>query len=482
MFFGREDMIERLMSLFKKRTSSLVTCRGRRRIGKSTLIEKFAECSGARFIKIEGIKPRSKLDNRKELENFALKLAAQTGCDSSVPDNWLNAFLRLDDQIRDEGRTVVLLDEISWMAHYDPMFAGMLKSVWDDRFKKHRRLVLVLCGSVSSWIKDNIIDDGSFYGRRSLDLVVPELPAIECVKFWGKAARRIDVREIIDVLSVTGGVPRYLEEIDPGVSASENIRRLCFMPKSPLREDFDEMFSDVVTRQPQFTASVLRCLKGDARSVSEIARQLGMERGGRISDSLEQLEECGLVANDSGVNPVSGKRVREEQYRLNDNYSRFYLRCVEPAKEIIDRGAFAFGALDGLDGWEATMGLQFENLVIANLGGIISSLGMGNAQIYSAAPFRRAPSRDGTRKGVQIDLLIQTRRSICVVEIKRRRDIGREVIDEVAEKVEALPRRKGVSVRTALVYEGCLAPIVEADGYFDAIIPFRRLLGYPDPG
>lgn len=482
MFFGREDMIERLMSLFKKRTSSLVTCRGRRRIGKSTLIEKFAECSGARFIKIEGVKPRSKLDNRKELENFALKLAAQTGCDSSVPDNWLNAFLRLDDQIRDEGRTVVLLDEISWMAHYDPMFAGMLKSVWDDRFKKHRRLVLVLCGSVSSWIKDNIIDDGSFYGRRSLDLVVPELPAIECVKFWGKAARRIDVREIIDVLSVTGGVPRYLEEIDPGVSASENIRRLCFMPKSPLREDFDEMFSDVVTRQPQFTASVLRCLKGDARSVSEIALQLGMERGGRISDSLEQLEECGLVANDSGVNPVSGKRVREEQYRLNDNYSRFYLRYVEPAKEIIDRGAFAFGALDGLDGWEATMGLQFENLVIANLGGIISSLGMGNAQIYSAAPFRRAPSRDGTRKGVQIDLLIQTRRSICVVEIKRRRDIGREVIDEVAEKVEALPRRKGVSVRTALVYEGCLAPIVEADGYFDAIIPFRRLLGYPDPG
>ena len=59
----------------------------------------------------------------------------------------------------------------------------------------------------------------------------------------------------------------------------------------------DEMFSDVVTRQPQFSASVLRCLKGGARSVSEIARQLGMERGGRISDSLEQLEECGLSAS-----------------------------------------------------------------------------------------------------------------------------------------------------------------------------------------
>ena len=477
MFFGREDLIERLEALFCKRTASLVTCRGRRRIGKSTLIEKFAERAGARFIKIEGIKPRPKLDNGKELENFATKLAAQTHCDSSVPDNWLNAFLRLDGVIRDNGRTVVLLDEISWMAHYDPMFAGTLKSVWDDCFKKHPKLVMVLCGSVSSWIKDNILGDGSFYGRRSLDIVVPELPLRECVKFWGAAAERIEPREIVDVLSVTGGVPRYLEEINPGLPASENIRNLCFLPKSPLREDFDEMFMDVVTRQPQFTASVIRCLKGDSKSVSEIARDVGMERGGRISDSLGQLEECGLVARDNGVNPLSGKTAKETFFRLNDNYSRFYLRYIEPYKSSIDRKAFAFASLDGLDGWESVMGLQFENLVMSNLGEIVGMLGLGAAQITSAAPFRRAASADGKRKGVQIDLLIQTRRSVCLVEIKRRREIGREIIEEMADKVEALPRRRGISVKTALIYEGHLAPIVEADGYFDALIPFRRLLG-----
>ena len=477
MFFGREDLIERLEGLFRKRTASLVTCRGRRRVGKSTLIERFAERAGARFIKIEGVKPQSRLDNAKELENFAAKLAAQTRCDSSVPDNWLNAFLRLDGQIRDEGRTVVLLDEISWMAHYDPLFAGTLKGVWDDRFKKHPNLVLVLCGSVSSWIKDNILDDGSFYGRRSLDIVVPELPVAECAKFWGAAAGRIDVREIADVLSVTGGIPRYLEEIDPGTSADENIRRLCFLPKSPLREDFDEMFADVVTRQPQFTGTVLRCLKGAPRSVSEIAREIGMERGGRISDCLEQLEECGLVANDEGLSPISRKPTREAVYRLADNYSRFYLRYVEPVKTVIDRNAFAFGSLNDLDGWETVKGLQFENLVLSNLNVLAGMMGLGRAQIVSAAPYRRAASRDGRRKGVQIDLLVQTRRSICLVEIKRRREIGREVIEEMAGKVAALPRRRGVSIRTALVYEGHLAPIVEADGYFDAIVPFSRLLG-----
>ncbi len=292
-----------------------------------------------------------------------------------------------------------------------------------------------------------------------------------------EAAARLDPREILDVLSVTGGIPRYLEEIDPSASANENIRRLCFLPKSPLREDFDEMFADVVTQQPQFTALVLRCLKGEPRSVSEIACEIGMERGGRISDSLEQLAECGLVVNDGGVNPQSGRNVRESRYRLNDNYSRFYLRYIEPVKDVIDRDAFTFGSLDSLDGWESIMGLQFENLVLANLGSLVGMLGLGNAQIVSAAPYRRAASRDGTRKGVQIDLLIQTRRSMCIVEVKRRREIGREVIDEVAEKVSRLPRRSGISVRTALVYEGQLAPIVEADGYFDAIVPFARLLG-----
>jgi len=159
--------------------------------------------------------------------------------------------------------------------------------------------------------------------------------------------------------------------------------------------------------------------------------------------------------------------------------NKFYLKYIEPVKDVIDRNAFAFGSLDSLDGWDAIMGLQFENLVLANLGSIVAMLGLGNAQILSAAPYRRQASRDGGRKGVQIDLLIQTRRSICIVEVKRRREIGRDVIDEVAEKVRHLPRRDGVSVRTALVYDGRLAPIVEADGYFDAIIPFRQLLNLP---
>jgi AAA+ ATPase superfamily predicted ATPase len=475
MFYGREDLIGRLEELFGKRTASLVTCRGRRRVGKSTLIEKFAERAGARFIKIEGVKPRPKLDNAKELENFAAKLASQTHCESSPPTNWLNAFLRLDSQIRDNGRTVVLLDEISWMAHYDPLFAGMLKSAWDDNFKRHPGLVLVLCGSVSSWIKDNILDDGSFYGRRSLDIVVPELPVSECVKFWGRAVERIDTREIVDVLSVTGGIPRYLEEIDPGLSAAENIRRMAFRGNGLLRTDFDEMFTDVVTRQPRLSAKALRALAGPPMGVSELADALGMERGGKLSAALVELEEAGLVGLDAGKNPETGASVRDRRYRLKDNYARFYLRYIEPVKEAIDAGSYALASLDALDSWESVMGYAFENLVVNNWPELVRPLHLGRALIESAAPWRQSKAKG--RLGVQADLLIQTRRALCVVEVKRQREIGREVIDEVAEKVRRIPRREGMSVKTALVYEGHLAPIVEADGYFDAIVPFRQLLG-----
>ena len=379
MFYGREDLIDRLMALFGKRTSSLVTCRGRRRIGKSTLIEKFAQQADARFIKIEGLKPRKGLSNADELANFAAQLAAQTGCEETPPSNWLNAFIRLDKELEDSRRMVVLLDEVSWMAHYDNTFSGTLKIAWDNYFKKHPKLVFVVCGSVSTWIRDNIIEDGSFYGRRSLDLIVPELPLCECVKFWGKAATRIDRREIIDVLSVTGGVPRYLEEIDPGATASENLARLCFSPKGLLREDFDEMFSDVITRQPTFTASVMRTLVEGSRGVTEIADALGLEKGGRITDALAQLEEAGIVASDCGKNPESGKDARAVRYRLRDNYSRFYLKYIEPEKSAIDSGAFSLGSLDRLDGWDSVMGLAFENLVVNNLRELVVPLGFGSA-------------------------------------------------------------------------------------------------------
>ena len=269
-FYGRERILESLEELWGKRVSSFVTCRGRRRVGKSTLVERFAERSGARFIKIEGSKPHAKTTDEDQRRSFAVQLAAQSGAEDSCPSNWLNAFLRLSKEIRDDDRTVVLLDEVSWMGACAPDFASNLKIAWDNHLKKHDRLVFVVCGSVSTWIRDHIIDNGAFYGRRSADIVVPELPLAECVKFWDGKASSLAEREILDVLAVTGGIPRYLEELNPSLSSCENLRRMCFLPNAPLRVDFDDMFSDVVTKQPKLTGKVLRALVDGPKSLTGV--------------------------------------------------------------------------------------------------------------------------------------------------------------------------------------------------------------------
>lgn len=479
MFFGREELISQLDALAQKRVASLVTCRGRRRIGKSTLIEEFARRIGAHFIKIEGKRPTAKLTNIDELATFAKQLADQTDAETTPPACWSDALKRLNAQIKDdECHTVVLLDEISWLAHYVNDFAEDLKIAWDNLLKKHDRLILVVCGSVSCWIKDNIIDNGAYMGRRSLDMVVPELPLRECVKFWGSAANRLATREILDILSVVGGVPRYLEEINPAETAEQNIKRLFFMPKAVLRMDFDDMFRDVITEETSFTGQVLKTLVDGPKCGADIIKALKIAKGGRVASALARLEESGFIAAANGTNPETGERPREKRYRLRDNYTRFYLKYVEPVKDIIDAGSFEFVSLEQFENMNAVLGLAFENLVINNYRDLIRPLHLEGQLITSAAPYaRKSTLGKNGRKGVQIDFLIQTRRAVYILEIKRRNTIDREIIQEVDARVKAIRRPDGVSARAALVYEGQLSPVVASDGYFDAIIPVRKLLG-----
>jgi len=473
-FYGRLDIIENLDALWGKRVSSLVTCRGRRRIGKSTLIKKFAENSGARFIKIEGMRPEADFTDEDERRTFAEQLAIQTQYDGHIPGNWTEAFKCLAEQI-DERRTVVLLDEVSWLAHYDKTFAATLKISWDNILKGHERLIFVVCGSVSTWIRKNIIDSRAYFGRRSLDVVVPELSLVDCVRFWGERAGRIPLVDILDVLSVTGGVPRYLEEVIPSMSAAENIRRMAFAPNSILRKDFDEMFSDVITQVPKDTARVLESLVDGPLTGAGVATKLGVAKNGRIAMALMQLVESGLVSRDIGMNPETGEEIRERRYRLSDNYVRFYLKCVKPAARTIDAGAFALARLSQLPAWNTHLGLAFENLIVNHYRELLPFLHLEDALVYSAAPYSRRATK--TDQGFQVDLLLQTRRSQCIVEVKRQRRIGVGVIQEVANKVGRIRHAPDCSVRSALVFDGALDDVVVADGYFDAIVPFRKLVG-----
>lgn len=474
MFHGRKEELARLGELWKKPVASLVTCRGRRRIGKSTLVAEFAKRSGADFLSFEGRPPRPGITAKQQLEAFAERYAVLSGGPVPAFRNWTEAFHYLAAAVRDDRRTVVLLDEISWMGGGSPDFPGDLKTAWDEEFKKHPHLVLVLCGSVSAWISDNILHGTGFAGRRSLDLVVGELPLADCVKFWGGAAGRVPAGEMLDLLSVTGGVPRYLEEINPKEATDENVRRLCFLTGGILHDDLPQIFGDVFGRSAATRRGILSALAEGAKSAEELARAAGRGSNGHLSKALEELEEAGFVAASGGINPETGRAAGIKKYRIRDNYSRFFLRYVEPNLGTIDGGSFRFRSLEQLPGWETMLGLQFEALVLNHVAEFFPGLGLDRSLVLSAAPWSKAAGAGG--RGCQIDSLIQTRRAAMVVEIKRRREIGREVIDEVEKKVAALKVRKGMAVRTALVYAGRLLPGVEADGYFDAVVSAEDVL------
>lgn len=151
-FIGRNDLLEDLESLWRKRTSSIVACRGRRRIGKSTLIREFARRTAEDYIEIEGLAPQQErqMTNRDQLENFMRVLSVHAGRDLGLVSDWQTAFARLDSVIDDAKRTVILLDEISWMGSYDPNFPAILRNAWETYFHRHDALVVVVCGAVSA--------------------------------------------------------------------------------------------------------------------------------------------------------------------------------------------------------------------------------------------------------------------------------------------------------------------------------------------
>lgn len=473
MFVGREKEIKSLSELWEKETASLVVCRGRRRIGKSTLIEEFARVSKAAFVKIEGLAPKSGVTNKTQLESFARQLGAISGRPVATPANWFEAFDLLDRKLRRKSRTVVLIDEISWMGKYDAAFPGELKMSWDNKLKRHPNHIFVLCGSVSSWVADNIVNSTAYFGRISRDIVVDELPLRDAVKFWGAKASRIAVREITDVLSVTGGVPKYLEDVNPSLSAEENIRRLCFRADGLLFSDFNEIFNAVFDDSISVKREILEKLSAGPMSCAELAESMQIARGGTLFRNLDELEKAGFVARGGGLNPETGKQARADRYRLKDNYTRFYLKYIEPHEEQIRAGGFEGIDLEGLPEWNAVMGLQLENLILNNVQELYSLLHLEHIPVLSTAPFRKQDARTG---GCQIDLLIQTRKSVFVVEIKRKREIGEEVESEVARKVARLSIRKDKSVRTVLVYDGNLHPIVRSNAYFDALIDIADLM------
>ena len=472
-FIGRTEELATLARLLNKRSASLVIVKGRRRIGKSRLIREFAK--DFTFVDFSGIPPSAQTTEQTQRDEFAHQLEKKFKLPRLKSDNWGDLFTVLAKQTC-QGRIVILLDEISWMGGLDHTFTGKLKNAWDVEFSKNSGLILFLCGSVSSWIEKNIINSTGFVGRPSLYLTLEELTLPECNQFWGTLGKGISAYEKLKLLSVMGGVPRYLELMNPKEPAEENIKKLCFMSHSPLRGEFDHIFTDIFSSRSLLYKNILLSLSSGRASQNEIADATGLPRTGDLSGYLNDLRLGGFITRDYTWSIKTGQVSKLSSYRLKDCYSRFYLKYILPKKTLIDKNTFALRGLSSLPGWDSMMGLQFENLVLNNYKRVIQLLEIYPEDIIFENPFFQ--TRTGRQRGCQIDYLIQTRfDTVYPCEIKfSRNEVGLDVIEQVQQKIKNITLPRHVSYRPVLIHANGVREEVYDSGFFAHIINFSSLL------
>jgi len=472
-FVGREKELNILNSYYKKRSASLIVIRGRRRIGKSRLVEEFAK--SRIFYSFTGLSPLPETTAQDQRDEFANQLGQAISIPGIKSDDWSTLFLLLAKHTQ-KGKIVILFDEISWMGSNDPNFLGKLKNAWDLHFKKNSNLILILCGSASSWIEKNILSSTGFVGRISYTLTLEELPLKDCAKFWHNSNKNISPYEKLKVLAVTGGVPKYLEEVNPKLNAEENIRKLCFIKGGFLVHEFEHIFSTLFLRHSDMYRKIVAILSSGPKEIRDVCQSLGIQQTGRISEYFDELELAGFIRRDYSWHIKSGLDSKLSKYRLSDNYLRFYLKYIDKYKAKINRDSFDFKSLTFLPGWDSIMGLQFENLVLNNRPYLWHMLHINKTDIISENPFFQ--HKTNRESGCQIDYMIQTKHNcLYICEIKfSKNQIGMGVIKEVQDKIEAISKPKGFSCRAVLIHVNGISSEVEESDYFAEIIDFSKAI------
>lgn len=474
-FVGRQEELQSLDDLTRKKTSSLVTIKGRRRIGKSRLAEEFAKKKGFKFLRFSGLPPHEKTTAQSERAIFAKQLASNLNIPPVAADDWTDLFTFLGKETQ-RGKIIILFDEISWMGTKDADFLGKLKDAWDFIFKKNPRLIFILCGSVSAWIEKNILASTGFMGRLSLTIDLKELKAHECNQLLKEVGFRGSAYEKLKILSVTGGIPRYLEEIKSDRLADENIKNMCFQEKGILFREFKDIFIDIFSKRSELYQTIVRALVDGDKEFEEISTAIGGKNNGHMSDHLNNLIQSGFIRRNFTWTVKNGKESSLSRYRLADNYLRFYLKYIEKNKPKIINKHFALTSLATLPGFQSIMGLQFENLVLNNREFILEKLKLHPEDIIIDNPYFQRPQL--RMKGCQIDYLIQTRSNVLYAcEIKfSKQEIKTEIIDEMKQKLSNFHLPRGFSIMPVLIHVNGVNDRITESEYFSHLINFTEIL------
>lgn len=488
MYIGRINELGLLKGLLKKKESSLVIIKGRRRIGKSTLIKEFCKQNSVAIYEFQGLAPADTIGYKEQLKNYAQILSKFLKIKKIEFDNWYDALLQINN-LEMKSKTVVLLDEVSWMGMNDRTFASTIKLVWDSCLKENKNLIFVLCGSNSAWIENNIAKNSGFAGRVDLDLNIKELSLHDSYEVINQNCKRnkFSSKEYAKLVSLIGGVPKYLETLSANDTAENLIKKHFLNPTGFFFNEFIKIFSEIYGKRAAIYQQIMHILANEKCTISQLAKALKLPLNGDLTEYVSALEVGGYIRKDlswkllDGMSTPSANKVMSSKskiYRLtiSDNYSRFFLKYMLPRLDRLKK--LPTKESDGIDfiNWPTLIGIQFETLMQNNLEVILKHLNIPSSDVVNLGPYYQVANK--RQHSIQIDLLIQTKHNtLFLVEFKTSSKVTDSVIEEVVQKIKYFKHPKSFSIRPCLIFTGELSESLEAQGFdfFYKMISFEEL-------
>lgn len=393
---GRKQQISTLNSLYASKKSEFLAVTGRRRIGKTYLVD--TVYNEHLSFRVSGIQDGGL---NVQIFNFLDKLSEKTKLKYPKTKTWQEAFLYLKQYcqtLNKKKKHVLFFDELPWMNTPKSNFIQFLAHFWNDYLSKENHFILVICGSASSWITKKIIKDkGGLHNRLTEIISLKPFSLSETKEYLFSKKINMSDQSITLIYMILGGVPYYLNLIKKGESTTTAIQRLCFDEDSILKHEYQNLYKALFYNSLDHEAIVeaLSKTKG-SYTREEILKASKVQAGGPYNRAMEDLILSGFVSEDINY----GKKKKGAVYRLNDEYTIFYHKFIKTASKSTSGVWSQISASQSFKIWA---GLAFEALCFKHIDKIKSALGI--AGVYTEIYAYRYIGEAGS-DGFQIDMVI----------------------------------------------------------------------------
>lgn len=395
MIIGRNKEKERLTKAFQSDYSQFVTVYGRRRVGKTFLVR---ETFDYKFtFEHAGV---AHTDMKGQLSAWKSSLHEAGIAKPKLPKTWFDAFDMLKDLIKssDEKKKVIFIDEMPWMDTLHSGFIPALEHFWNSWASARKDILLIVCGSATSWIINKLIKDhGGLRGRVTAKILIQPFTLLECEQYAKAFKLGMSRRQIAEAYMIIGGIPYYWSFLDRQKSLSQNIDDLLFNPEGELYGEFDALYASLFKQPETYIQAITILGKKKVGMTREELISEGMDDNGKLTRTLTELEYCGFIRKYNNI----GHKKKNAVFQLIDPYTIFYFRFIV---ENTNANRHFWSANQNSPLYYNWCGIAFERVCFAHEEQILKSLGISG--ISTAFYSWRIAANETTKTGAQIDMVI----------------------------------------------------------------------------